>query len=322
MENLPTMGLGSEFMKIECCRAPLAITAHFCFLGKGLVYENQAASPYQTMKFRFLSCFPIVFFGLFLHVTHAEGQSTTDAVTPMAPDAASNAVGTSAPLQIQDSSVPGATPAPSLFAPEGQGSATPDQAAASNTPVTDLAATNAATNVPIGPNVPAPNDPSAPAPDSGMGSPGQNPPPSDPNSLIPPPMEPEQPSPVNSAGNEERQRQEQKARYYTVKVKADKDEEVASLLEKSEKAKTDEGKRQALRRYYDLLAKRMKKIDSSLSNWIDTMHSAYLRRLEQVRVEPTIPALLPPDASLTASPSPSPSASPHHRKKKVSAEEN
>ena len=66
----------------------------------------------------------------------------------------------------------------------------------------------------------------------------------------------------------------------------------------------------------------MKKIDSSLSNWIDTMHSAYLRRLEQVRVEPTIPALLPPDASLTASPSPSPSASPHHRKKKVSAEEN
>jgi len=41
-----------------------------------------------------------------------------------------------------------------------------------------------------------------------------------------------------------------------------------------------------------------------------------------VRVEPTIPALLPPDASLTASPSPSPSASPPHRKKKVSAEEN
>ena len=311
-------------MKIECWRAPLAITAHFCFLGKSLVYENHDVLPYQTMKFRFLSCLPTIFFGLFLSVTHAEDQTASNAVTPNTPpnpDAATNAAVTNAPLQIQDSSAPAATPAPSLFAPEGQGSATPEQVAATNTPVTDPTATNVAPNDPNPQSAPATNDPSAPAPDSGMGSPGQNPPASDPNSLIPPPLEPEQPSPVNSAGNEEKQRQEQKARYYTVKVKADKDEDVASLLEKSEKAKTDEGKRQALRRYYDLLAKRMKKIDSSLSDWIDTMHSAYLRRLEQVRVEPTIPVLPPTDATSTASPSPSPSATPHHRKKKVSAEE-
>ena len=272
------------------------------------------------MKFRFLACIQTVFLGLFLSVAHAEDQSASNAVTTPAPDEASNAVGSNVPLQIQDNSAPTAAPASSLFAPEGQGSTTPGPSPSTNAPVIDPAvATNASTNLP---NAPAPNDPSAPAPDSGMGSPGQNPPPSDPNSLIPPPMEPEQPSPVNSAGNEEKQRQEQKARYYTVKVKADKDDDVAALLDKSEKAKTDEGKRQALRRYYDLLAKRMKKIDSSLTAWIDTMHAAYLRRLEQVRVEPTIPVVAPPDASTTPSSSPSPSASPHHRKKKVSADEN
>jgi hypothetical protein len=140
-----------------------------------------------------------------------------------------------------------------------------------------------------------------------MGSPGQNPPPSDPNSLIPPAAEPEQPSPINSSGNEEKQRQEQKTRYYSVKVKADKEEALASLQQKADKAKSDEAKRQALREYYDLLAKRMKKLDPSLSEWIDTMHAAYLRRLAQVRVEPTIPVNPPPvpdDASGSPSPTP------------------
>ena len=139
-----------------------------------------------------------------------------------------------------------------------------------------------------------------------MGSPGQNPPPSDPNSLIPPPAEPEQPSPINAAGNEEKQRQDQKTRYYSVKVQADKEEALASLQKQADKAKSDEAKRQALREYYDLLAKRMKKIDPSLSEWIDTMHAAYLRRLEQVRVEPTIPVNPPPVPEGAAAPSPTP----------------
>ena len=137
----------------------------------------------------------------------------------------------------------------------------------------------------------------------------------DPNSLIPPPVEPEQPSPINAGGNDEKQRQEQKTRYYSAKVKADKDDDLASLLEKSDKAKSDEAKRQALRQYYDLLAKRMKKIDPSLSDWIDTMHSAYLRRLAQVRIEPTIPLNPPPVADGASSPSLTP-------KKKRKAEAN
>ena len=195
-----------------------------------------------------------------------------------------------APLQIQESPAPGSMPAPSLFAPEPSASSQ----SATQSAKSDDAATPA----------PASSEPAAPAPNSGMGSAGQNPPPSDPNALIPPPTEPEQPSPINAAGNEEKQRQDQKNRYYTVKVKADKEEALVSLQQKADKAKSDEAKRQVLREYYDLLAKRMKKIDPSLSEWIDTMHAAYLRRLAQVRVEPTIP-LNPspvPDAEAASSP--------------------
>ena len=54
---------------------------------------------------------------------------------------------------------------------------------------------------PATPTTPSTPDPAAPAANSGQGSPGENPPPSDPNSLIPPPAEPAQPSPINAAGN-------------------------------------------------------------------------------------------------------------------------
>lgn len=204
-----------------------------------------------------------------------------------------------APLQIQEQPVPGTMPAPSLFGPD-KGSPSPAPAA------TDAPADSTST-----PSVPAAVDSNAPASNSGMGSPGQNPPPSDPNSLIPPPVEPQQPSPVNASGNEAKQREDQKTRYYTAKTQADKEEVLASLQARAEKAKSDEAKRQALREYYDLLAKRMKKIDPSISDWIDTMHAAYLRRLEQVRVEPTIPVNTPPALDDSATPSPTPRKKKH-----------
>jgi hypothetical protein len=198
------------------------------------------------------------------------------------------------PLQIQEQPVPGTMPSPSLFGP--------DKASPSSSPVGADATTdsNPTTAAPVA------VDSNAPASNSGMGSPGQNPPPSDPNALIPPPVEPQQPSPVNASGNEAKQREDQKTRYYTAKTQADKEEALASLQAKADKAKSDESKRQALRSYYDLLAKRMKKIDPSISEWIDTMHAAYLRRLEQVRVEPTIPLNPPPAAEGSESPSPTP----------------
>jgi hypothetical protein len=194
---------------------------------------------------------------------------------------------TNAPLQIQDQPVPGTTPAPSLFGT--------NQDAAPSAPAAD---SNAAA-------APSPADTNAPASDASTGSPGQNPPPSDPNALIPPPVAPEQPSPINASGNEEKQRMEQKTRYYTAKTQADKEEALADLLAKADKAKSDESKRQTLREYYELLAKRMKKIDPSISEWIDTMKQAYLRRLEQVRVEPTIPLTAPPAPAVDSAPAPS-----------------
>jgi hypothetical protein len=220
------------------------------------------------------------------------------------------------PLQIQEQPASGTMPAPSLFGPYK-----------TNTRPSPVAVdSNAAAAAPVA------ADSNAPSPNSGMGSPGQNPPPSDPNSLIPPPVEPAQPSPVNAAGNEAKQREEQKTRYYTAKAKADKEEALADLLTKADKAKTDEGKRQTLREYYDLLAKRMKKIDPSISEWIDTMHAAYLRRLAQVRIEPSIPLTPPPTPASDSTPAPekkkkikkadddddaSPAPSPKKSKKKV-----
>lgn len=207
-----------------------------------------------------------------------------------------------APLQIQEQPIPGTMPAPSLFGASPETNPAAPQAADSNAPAATTAAPAADSNS----LVPAPVDTNAPAPDAGMGSPGQNPPASDPNALIPPAAAPEQPSPVNASGNEEKQRQEQKTRYYTAKTQADKEEPLAGLLEKADKAKSDGAKRETLREYYDLLAKRMKKIDPSISEWIDTMHSAYLRRLQQVHIEPTIPQTTPPSPDDSASPSPTP----------------
>jgi hypothetical protein len=220
---------------------------------------------------------------------------------PLAAQDQSSPSSNASPLQIQEQPVPGIMPAPSLFAPNTSSAST--TAPASDAPAP--ADTNST------PSAPVAVDTNAPASNSGMGSPGQNPPPSDPNSLIPPSVEPQQPSPVNASGNEAKQREDQKTRYYTAKTQADKEEVLASLQAKAEKAKSDESKRQALREYYDLLAKRMKKIDPSISDWIDTMHAAYLRRLEQVRVEPTIPVNAPPAADGSASPSPTPKKKKH-----------
>ena len=260
------------------------------------------------MTNRFLLCL-LIALSLSAISVSAQDQSASNSTNPPA-----------APLQIQDNARPEATPAPSLFSTSPAGvpasnAPTPAPADTADTADTVVAPTNNQAS-----NAITPADPLAPGANSGVGSPGQNPPQSDPNSLIPPPIEPSQPSPINTAGNEEKQRQDQKAKYYAAKVKADKEEALASLLTKSDKAKSDETKREILREYYDLLAKRMKKIDPSISEWIDTMHAAYLRRIQQIRVEPSIPEGLPPTIGGTpsASPSPSPSETPgHHKKKKA-----
>jgi hypothetical protein len=83
-------------------------------------------------------------------------------------------------------------------------------------------------------------------------------------------------------------------RYKTLRIKTDKDPEVVSLAQQAAEAKSDEARRQAKRAYYRLLFEKMRKADESLTAKIDRMERAYLERLEQTRIEPTIPLSPPP----------------------------
>ena len=85
-----------------------------------------------------------------------------------------------------------------------------------------------------------------------------------------------------------------KVRYQEVRVQVEKDPAVRSLKEQSKTAKTFEDERAALREYYRLLFKKMKKVDKDLTEHCDIMEKAYLARLGQMRIEPTIPLNPPP----------------------------
>jgi hypothetical protein len=85
-----------------------------------------------------------------------------------------------------------------------------------------------------------------------------------------------------------------KIRYQEVRTEVEKDPAVVALKEQAKSAKTFEDERAALREYYRLLFKKMKKVDAQLSARCDVMESAYIARLAQSRIEPTIPLNLPP----------------------------
>ncbi len=85
-----------------------------------------------------------------------------------------------------------------------------------------------------------------------------------------------------------------KVRYQEVRTEAEKDPAVRAMREKASKARTFEDERAALREYYRLLFARMRKIDKSLSARCDVMEKAYIARLAQTRLEPTIPLNPPP----------------------------
>jgi hypothetical protein len=83
-------------------------------------------------------------------------------------------------------------------------------------------------------------------------------------------------------------------RYREVRVQAEKDPKVVSLFEQAGQAKTLEGQRAAMREYYRLLFKKIIAIDNSLAEKCKVMETAYIRRLAQERLEPTIPLNPPP----------------------------
>ena len=85
-----------------------------------------------------------------------------------------------------------------------------------------------------------------------------------------------------------------KARYQEVRIQVEKDPAVRSLMEQSKTAKTFEDERAALREYYRLLFKKIRKVDKALTDRCDRLEQAYLARLAHTRIEPTIPLNPPP----------------------------
>lgn len=103
----------------------------------------------------------------------------------------------------------------------------------------------------------------------------------------------EETSPVNNTESIEKKKHEIKVRYNEVRTQVEKEESVAALHQAADKATTAEGQRQTLKAYYELLFKRMKQVDPSLTERCDLMQGAYLRRIDQNGFEPTIPLNLP-----------------------------
>jgi hypothetical protein len=88
-----------------------------------------------------------------------------------------------------------------------------------------------------------------------------------------------------------------KVRYQEVRIQVEKDPALRSLMDQSKKAKSFEDERAALREYYRLLFKKIKKVDNSLAGQCDQLERAYIARLAQTRLEPTIPLNPPPTPS-------------------------
>ena len=155
----------------------------------------------------------------------------------------------------------------------------------------DTNVSSASSNTETNTNGVVPTDPSMiPSPESAAAdNPTNVPLPMDPNAGSSIEAASEQASPVNSTESIEKKKHEINIRYNEVRTQVEKEEALVALRQGADKATTTEGERQTLKAYYELLFKRMKQIDSSLTERCDVMQGAYLRRVEQTGVEPTIP---------------------------------
>lgn len=188
---------------------------------------------------------------------------------------------------------PAAEPGPAA-APAGQTDASPTPAAkASSSPasgedVIPLPPESGAAETPMVSDTeiskqpkPAPGEP---VPDSTF---------ADPNAVIPSEA-PAGTAPSSAGPSTLEIERKQKIRYQEVRAQVEKDPDVRSLLEQSKKAKSFEDERAALREYYRLLFKKIRKADKDLAAHCDKLERAYIARLAQTRLEPTIPLNPPP----------------------------
>jgi len=112
-----------------------------------------------------------------------------------------------------------------------------------------------------------------------------------PNAVIPDTEPPALPVAAESA--EEKARQIS-IHYRELRVKAEKDPAVLQLLQRADEARTEEDRRASLREYYRLLFKKIVTMDKTLEAHCELLKNAYIRRLAQERLEPTIPLNPPP----------------------------
>lgn len=224
-----------------------------------------------------MNYFFIFFFLLAASVLAQEetpAPEATPAPTPIAVTLTSDAT----PPPVPDSS-PAAEPSPT---PGDQPSPTPEPS-----PGEDI--------IPLPPESGAAETPMVSESEMPRLAPGETLPDSafaDPNAVIPTDTESLPPG-VSGPSAQELDRK-LKVRYQEVRVQVEKDPAVRSLLEQSKAAKSFEDERAALREYYRLLFKKMKKVDKALTARCDIMENAYIARLAQSRVEPTIPLNPPP----------------------------
>ena len=112
-----------------------------------------------------------------------------------------------------------------------------------------------------------------------------------PNAIIPDELPP---APAIPAESEEEKERQLGILYREVRIRVEKDPDVQSLHDQAGTAKTMEDRRAAFREYYRLLFKKMVAVDKNLEVRCTIMEEAYLRRLAQERIEPTIPLNPPP----------------------------
>lgn len=194
-----------------------------------------------------------------------EATAATDATPPAIPESSPSAQPESSP--VADASPSGSPAAGEDVIPLPQGNGTTDTPIVSETDVPGL-------------QKPAAGEP---LPDSAF---------ADPNAVIPDASANLPPAPSGpSAGEIERKN---KIRYQEVRTQVEKDPAVRSLYEQSQTAKSFEDERAALREYYRLLFKKIRKVDKDLTERCDALEAAYIARLAQTRIEPTIPLNPPP----------------------------
>ncbi|MEO6053680.1 MAG: hypothetical protein ABIP97_06690 [Chthoniobacterales bacterium] len=117
----------------------------------------------------------------------------------------------------------------------------------------------------------------------------------EPNSFVPEETKPTDAINLPAAKqNEAEKLRLERLNYRKAKTVVIKDAAIRSLLDQADKAQNDGDRRAAFRKYYELLDKKITKMDPSVAEYSTTMRKAQFGRLQEDRVEPTIPNNPPP----------------------------